>query len=277
MIVLQMGGGQIDSLPIKNNPNISALIWGGFPGQDGGVALIDIITGKAAPAGRLPITQYPASYITEVPMTDMSLRPGAHSPGRTYKWYKGTPTYDFGTGLHYTNFSASITSPVMQSYDIAALTSNCTEKYLDRCSFLSSPLSVTVSNTGATASDYVTLAFLTGSFGPTPYPKKSLVAYQRLFNIAGGAADTARLNLTLGSLARYDEQGNRVLYPGDYAVVIDTVPLAMVNFTLTGGQRVLDKWPQPSGRRGGSGVEGLEGYFVGGYGSGQGGEEQPLE
>ncbi len=268
MIVLQMGGGQIDSSPIKNNPNISALIWGGFPGQDGGVALIDIITGKAAPAGRLPITQYPASYINEIPMTDMSLRPGPHNPGRTYKWYKGTSIYDFGTGLHYTNFSASITSPVMQSYDIAALTSNCTEKYLDRCSFLSSPLSVTVSNTGSTASDYVTLAFLTGSFGPIPYPKKSLVAYQRLFDIAGGAADTAWLNLTLGSLGRYDEQGNRVLYPGDYAVVIDTTPLAMVNFTLTGEQRVLDEWPQPPGRRGGSGVEGLEGYFVGGYGSG---------
>ncbi len=277
VIVLQMGGGQIDSSPIKNNPNISALIWGGYPGQDGGVALLDIITGKAAPAGRLPITQYPASYINEIPMTDMSLRPGPHNPGRTYKWYKGTSIYDFGTGLHYTNFSASITSPVMQSYDIAALTSNCTEKYLDRCSFLSSPLSVTISNTGTTASDYVTLAFLTGSFGPTPYPKKSLVAYQRLFDIGGGAADTARLNLTLGSLARYDEQGNRVLYPGDYAVVIDTTPLAMVNFTLTGEQRVLEEWPQPPGRRGGSGVEGLEGYFVGGYGSGQGGEEQPLE
>ncbi|KAK0466722.1 glycoside hydrolase superfamily [Desarmillaria tabescens] len=235
MIVLQMGGGQIDSSPIKNNPNISALIWGGYPGQD-----------WWSPAGRLPTTQYPASYVNEVPMTDMSLHPGPHSPGRTYKWYNGTPIYDFGTGLHYTNFSASITSPVMQSYEIAALTSNCTEKYLDRC-FL--PLLAPLRHT----SDY-----------------KSLVAYQRLFDIAGGAADTARLNLTLGSLARYDEQGNRVLYPGDYAVVIDTAPLAMVNFTLTGEQRVLEEWPQPPGRRGGSGVEGLEGYFVGGYGSGQG-------
>ncbi|KAK0189847.1 glycoside hydrolase superfamily [Armillaria mellea] len=272
MIVLQMGGGQIDSSPIKNNPNISALLWGGYPGQDGGVALMDIITGKAAPAGRLPITQYPASYINEVPMTDMSLRPGPQNPGRTYKWYNGTPIYDFGTGLHYTTFSASITSPLLQSYDIAALTSNCTEKYLDRCSFLSSPFSVTVRNTGTTTSDYVALAFLTGSFGPTPYPKKSLVAYQRLFDIAGGAVDTARLNLTLGSLARHDEQGNRVLYPGDYAVVIDTPPLAMINFTLTGEHLVLEEWPQPPERKGGSGIEGLEGYFVGGYGSGQGGE-----
>lgn len=83
-IVLQMGGGQIDSAPIANNPNVSALIWGGYPGQDGGPALIDTITGKNAPAGRLPTTQYPANYIAQVPMTDMSLRPNATSgnPGR---------------------------------------------------------------------------------------------------------------------------------------------------------------------------------------------------
>ena len=54
MAVLQMGGGQIDSSPIRDNANISALLWGGYPGQDGGVALFDILTGKSAPAGRLP-------------------------------------------------------------------------------------------------------------------------------------------------------------------------------------------------------------------------------
>lgn len=30
MIVVQMGGGQIDSSPIKNNANISVLLWGGY-------------------------------------------------------------------------------------------------------------------------------------------------------------------------------------------------------------------------------------------------------
>lgn len=86
MIVVQMGGGQIDSTPLVNNPNISAMLWAGYPGQDGGLAIFDIITGKAAPAGRLPTTQYPAEYIQQVPMTDMTLRPGQTSPGRTYRW-----------------------------------------------------------------------------------------------------------------------------------------------------------------------------------------------
>lgn len=62
MIVLQMGGGQLDSSPIANNPNISALLWGGYPGQDGGTALMDVITGKFAASGRLPLTQVRSSF-----------------------------------------------------------------------------------------------------------------------------------------------------------------------------------------------------------------------
>ncbi|TLD36740.1 beta-xylosidase [Venturia nashicola] len=268
MIVVQMGGGQVDSSPIKNNGNISALLWGGYPGQDGGTAILDIITGKTSPAGRLPITQYPSNYIQQVPMTDMALRPGKQNPGRTYKWYTGTPVYEFGYGMHYTNFTASIApSALMQTYDIADLMSSCvstvaigTVNYLDLCPFTSIPVSI--SNTGKTTSDYSALAFLTGTFGPAPYPKKSLVAYQRLHNITAESSQTARLNLSLSSLSRVDKSGNRILYPGEYAVLIDTQPLIMVNFTLKGQQAVLDEWPQPpAGRR----MNKPNGYFVAGY------------
>lgn len=268
MLVVQMGGGQIDSSPIKNNANISALMWGGYPGQDGGTAIFDIITGKAAPAGRLPITQYPSKYIQQVPMTDMSLRPGTTNPGRTYKWFNGIPIYEFGYGMHYTNFTAAISSSVLnQSYDIASIMASCTPMvsdgtvgYADLCPFVSIPVSV--SNTGTTTSDYSALAFLTGTFGPSPYPKKSLVAYQRLHDILAGSSKTASLNLTLSSLSRVDESGNRILYPGDYAVMIDTQPLTMVNFSITGQPHMLDEWPQPPvGRRQSKPND----YFVAGF------------
>ena len=272
MVVVQMGGGQIDSSPILKNPNISALVWGGYPGQDGGLAILDILTGKAAPAGRLPTTQYPASYINEVPMTDMTLRPGVNNPGRTYKWFNGTTVFEFGHGLHYTNFSASITLNLSATYDIADLISNCRNSnttYPDLCPF-TSPIEVQVTNTGNMTSDYVTLGYLTGTFGPAPHPKKSLVAYQRLFSISGGSSDTAHLKLTLGSLARVDERGNKVLYPGDYTLLIDNQPLTSVNFTLSGEQVVLDEWPQPPANRTGKGVRGIDpDYFTGGYGSDQ--------
>ena len=271
MIVMQMGG-QLDNTPIVENANISALIWGGYPGQDGGSALFDIVQGVVAPAGRLPVTQYPSKYITQIPMTDMSLRPNATSgsPGRTYQWYTGEAVFEFGSGLHYTNFTASIASgsptsygssaPSTATYNISDLTAGCSEKYMDKCPFQT--FSVDVANTGNVTSDYVTLGFLAGCHGPAPYPIKRLAGYQRLHNITAGSTQTAALNLTLGNLARVDDYGNTVLYPGDYALMIDTQPLTMVNFTLTGAKLVLDLWPQTPTPR----FQATD-YFVGGYGS----------
>ncbi|PNS18678.1 Periplasmic beta-glucosidase [Sphaceloma murrayae] len=242
MIVLQMGGGQIDSTPVKDNANISALLWGGIPGQDGGTALFDIITGKTAPAGRLPTTQYPTRYTQQIPMTSMALRPNGSLPGRTYKWYDEA-VFEFGFGMHYTNFSAEVPSTLSPTYDIQSLVGNCSEKYQDRCPF--ETIQVQVNNDGDIASDYVTLGFIAGEFGPQPYPRKSLVNYQRLFGIQPGQSQTAQLNLTLASLARVDDLGNTVLYPGNFSLLIDTQPLTSVNFTLTGEEYMLDKWPQP--------------------------------
>lgn len=91
-----MGGGQLDNSALVKNSKVNAILWAGYPGQDGGTAIMDVIRGKIAPAGRLPITQYPAEYVTQVPMTDMRLRPTANSPGRTYKWYKDQPVFEFG-------------------------------------------------------------------------------------------------------------------------------------------------------------------------------------
>lgn len=271
-IVVVMGGGQIDSSPLANNPNISAILWAGYPGQDGGPAIFDILTGKVAPAGRLPTTQYPAQYLNQVSMTNMALRPGKDNPGRTYKWYNGTAVYEFGFGMHYTNFTANISNRPQTSYAISDLVASCknaSSAGLDACPFAS--VDVAIANTGNTTSDYVTLGYLAGNYGPAPQPKKTLVSYQRLFGISGGSTKTARLNLTMASLARVDEQGNKVLYPGQYSLLIDNKPLTMFNFTLTGDQSgaVLEQWPQPPANRTGSGVTGLEGYFVGGYGSDQ--------
>ena len=39
-ILVQMGGGQLDDTAWLNNDNISAILWGGYPGQDGGTAVL---------------------------------------------------------------------------------------------------------------------------------------------------------------------------------------------------------------------------------------------
>jgi len=109
-------GGQVDDSALKENSNVKALIWAGYPSQDGGPALLDVMIGKQSIAGRLPITQYPASYANEVSIFDINLRPNATYPGRTYQWYTGTPVYPFGFGMHYTTFDSSWSASPESSY-----------------------------------------------------------------------------------------------------------------------------------------------------------------
>lgn len=60
LVVVQMGTG-LDSSSIKSNSKVNSMVWAGYPGQDGGTALFNILTGKTSPSGRLPITFYPVS------------------------------------------------------------------------------------------------------------------------------------------------------------------------------------------------------------------------
>jgi xylan 1,4-beta-xylosidase len=70
------------------------------------------------------------------------------------------------------------------------------------------------------------------------------VAFDRLFHITEDASTNAAVNVTLGGLARFDEQGNEVLYPGRYSMLIDVPTQTMWEFELTGEAVVLDEWPQ---------------------------------
>ena len=222
---------------------VNAIIWGGYPGQSGGTALFDIITGKVAPAGRLPITQYPAEYATQIPMTDMQLRPHDSSPGRTYKWYTGQPVFEFGFGLHFTTFKFAWASSSPRSYAIADVMSRARSAaaFPDLATLDSFPVKVT--NTGKVTSDYVALLFASGSFGPAPHPNKQLIAYTRVHGLAPGHSATAQLNVTLGALARADEDGKKWLYPGTYTLKLDTTGELSHTFSLTGSAAMVADWP----------------------------------
>ena len=232
---------------------MSAIVWAGYPGQSGGPALFDILTGKAAPAGRLPITQYPAAYVDEVPMTDMTLRPSATNPGRTYKWYTGTPVFEFGFGLHYTTFDFAWASGVhanasadLANYSIDELVAKGKKsaEFLDLAPL--DMFSARVTNTGNTTSDYVALLFVSGTFGPAPHPNKQLVAYTRVHGLAPKESAVAQLNVTLGALARADESGAKWLYPGTYTLTLDTAGELKRTFRLVGEAAKIADWPKDS-------------------------------
>ncbi|KAF2743572.1 glycoside hydrolase family 3 protein [Sporormia fimetaria CBS 119925] len=238
LVVVQMGD-MLDNTPLLENKGINSILWASWPGQDGGPAVVDILSGAKAVAGRLPVTQYPVNYTEEVPMTDMTLRPSELNPGRTYRWYDSA-VQSFGYGLHYTSFNATF-GKYKPNFSIQALLADCSKEFKDTCPFPALP--IRVSNTGNRTSDFVALAFVKSETGPKPYPLKTLAAYTRLRDISPGKPAETSLEWTLGNIARHDKDGNTVLYPGKYQVLLDEPTQAVLEFSLRGKEAVLDKWP----------------------------------
>ncbi|KAH8705720.1 glycoside hydrolase superfamily [Talaromyces proteolyticus] len=265
LIIVQWGAGQIDDSTLLNNTSVNGIIWVGYSGQDGGQAIYDILTGVQAPAGRLPVTQYPADYVNQVSIFDMNLRPSSGNPGRTYAWYTGHPVLPFGYGLHYTNFSVSWKVKPKNTYDIQSLVAVKADPsshtapsqglldwpsyrsfkgpYLDLLPFVT--VSINVQNTGKVVSDYVGLVFIsTKNGGPSPYPNKELASYGRLHGIEPGSTQTLNFSLTLDNIARTDVNGDRWVYPGDYSLALDYDSTISVSFKLSGKAQLIDSFPR---------------------------------
>lgn len=103
----------------KNNPNITAILWAGLPGQESGNALADVIYGRVNPGAKLPWTigknrtDYGADILyndndeDEDRIPQVNFKEGNSIDYRAFDLHNKTPTYEFGFGLSYTTFSYS--------------------------------------------------------------------------------------------------------------------------------------------------------------------------
>ncbi len=79
------------------NDNVQAIVEAWYPGQSGGKAIADVLFGDYNPAGRLPVTFYKS--VNQLP--DFL---NYNMEGRTYRYFKEKPLYEFGYGLSYSTF-----------------------------------------------------------------------------------------------------------------------------------------------------------------------------
>ncbi|KAJ1412572.1 Immunoglobulin-like fold [Sesbania bispinosa] len=191
-ILVLMSGGPLDVTFAKNNPQIAGILWAGYPGQAGGAAIADILFGTANPGGKLPVTWYPQGYLTNLPMTNMAMRPSqsAGYPGRTYRFYKGPVVYEFGHGLTYTHFVHTLASaPKVVSVPVHghrhANTTNISNKAIRvthaLCGKLSITLHVDVKNVGSRDGTHTLLVFSAPPDGGAHWaPQKQLVAFEKV-------------------------------------------------------------------------------------------------
>lgn len=117
-IVIIHSVGSVDIGAYKNNPNITAILWAGLPGQESGNSLVDVLYGAYNPGGKLPFTMGAniTDYGVEVLMTpnngefgapQVDFTEGVFIDYRHFDQYNITPVYEFGFGLSYTTFNYS--------------------------------------------------------------------------------------------------------------------------------------------------------------------------
>ncbi|MFJ4867439.1 beta-glucosidase [Streptomyces sp. NPDC088757] len=106
--VVVVNAGSPVEMPWREDVAAVLLTW--FPGQEGGAALANVLTGAEEPGGRLPTT-WPAA-LADAPVTDVVPVDGklAYTEGlfigyRAWDRSGRTPAYAFGHGFGYTTWS----------------------------------------------------------------------------------------------------------------------------------------------------------------------------
>jgi len=177
------------------NTHANAILDAWYPGEEGGTAVAQTLSGANNPAGRLPVTFY--KDVNQLPpFDDYSMK------GRTYRYFTGAPLYPFGYGLSYTSFAYSgLKTP---TNPIAAGSSATIE--------------ATVRNTGSNAGDEVVELYL--SFPPVAgAPLKALRGFERV-HLEPGASKTVQFELKPRDLSMVTEAGEPSVPEGTYTVTV---------------------------------------------------------
>jgi beta-glucosidase len=101
-----------------DNPNITAVLAAGLPGQETGNALVDVLFGAVNPSGRLPYTiakqrsDYPADvlYTSSETTPQITYSERLNIDYRHFDANNIAPRFEFGFGLSYTTVSDSSTT-----------------------------------------------------------------------------------------------------------------------------------------------------------------------
>ena len=98
LIVVNLSGGAVALGWAKDHADAVLQAW--YPGEAGGTAIADVLSGAYNPSGRLPVTVYDSAQDLP-PFVDYRMA------GRTYRYFTGTPLFGFGYGLSYSQFGYS--------------------------------------------------------------------------------------------------------------------------------------------------------------------------
>jgi len=195
VVVVLINGRPISTPWISEN--IPAVIEAWFPGEQGGLAIADVLFGEYNPAGRLPITiprsvgQSPIYYNQKAWMHHRNV-------DETDK-----PLYHFGHGLSYSEFeynNLKLSSSELKANDLLKI-------------------SLDVKNTGHFDGDEVVQLYVNDLVSSVTTPNIELKAFKRI-RIKSGQTVPVYLNIKIADLALWNKDMKQVVEPGKFKIMI---------------------------------------------------------
>lgn len=173
-----------------------AVIWAGYPGQEGGNALANILFGEISPSGHLPVT-FPVSENVLPNFADYSMK------GRTYRYQKDGILFPFGYGLTY--------SKVLYS-----------ELHIDNPKKLGKKdikVSCVLTNVGEYAVDEIPQIYVVTPRSGKDMPLSTLIGFRRI-HLKPGESHKIIFTVSPNQLQMANNKGEKELLLGDYRLII---------------------------------------------------------
>ncbi|KAB8189816.1 glycosyl hydrolase [Nonomuraea phyllanthi] len=196
----------------------AAVVHGFFPGQRGGQALAEVLTGAVNPSGRLPVSV--PRDAGGLPSTYLSPPLGRRSEVSSVDT---TPAYPFGHGLGYTTFAWDGVHADRADWPVDGEVS----------------VGVTVRNTGPRSGVEVVQLYLHDPVAQTTRPVVRLVGYARV-ELEAGASARVTFEVPADVTSFTGVRGTRIVEPGDVELRLgrsSSDVVAAVPLRLTGAER----------------------------------------
>lgn len=225
VVVVLNAGGAIDVSAWEDKVNGIIMAW--YPGQEGGTALAEILTGKLSPSGKLPISwdknlkDSPTygNYYSNRPKVRSSdtqeeghveYREGVFTGYRGYDKSGKTPQYPFGHGLGYSEFELS--NPEVSSTFMTD--ANSGEETI--------AVSVDIKNKGKIQASETIQVYVNDPECSVPRPQKELKGFKKVV-LNPGQTERVTIMLPKSSFEFYDmNQHDFRMEPGVFNILIGT-------------------------------------------------------
>jgi beta-glucosidase len=202
IVILNFSGGSINLSDYENSESVSAILQCWYAGARGGLAIANVLFGKANPSGKLPVTFY-ESGADLPPLEDYSME------NRTYRYYKGKVVYPFGHGLSYTKFK----------YENARVYNSIASGDLK--------LELDLTNVGDLSGEEVVQVYLSYPKKDYALPIRSLIKFKRV-SLDRGEKVKLSFNLTPNDFETINPNGERVLLEGEYTLSVGGIEIKAV-------------------------------------------------